>query len=130
MAMIAMKHMSHGPRATYVPRHAAYEGCDSELLADDLKGLHESRPGAKPPPDPDEMSFRDAMRSPRADEWCEAITKERLDLGETFPDGRPALVRVHKNDMPTGARVYNSVDAAAGTTTEAAGAAPVQPPNT
>ena len=54
-------------------------------------------------------SLVDAMRGPDAEEWAIAADDERLDLGTTFADGKPALERALRDAVPEDAIVRRSV---------------------
>ena len=55
------------------------------------------------------MSIIQALRRPDYELWLKAIDKERLDLGDYFLDGIPALERVPRSDVPRGAWILKSI---------------------
>ena len=57
----------------------------------------------------DAMNIPKCMKREDADRWAEAIAKEDLTDPRNFADGKPALVRVPKSEVPEGAIIRDSI---------------------
>ena len=60
-------------------------------------------------PDPGTMSLRTVLRRDDCDAWLETISKERLDLPETFDDNLPAFIPTPRAGVPADAQVFDSL---------------------
>ena len=85
-----------------LPAATAAVATSSDFLTPGLAYLH-AQPHASPAADPGAMSIIQVLRRPDYELWLKAIDKERLDLGDYFLDGIPALERVPRADVPRGA---------------------------
>ena len=69
-------------------------------------GLHETNIAAVVS-DPGAISLRTVLRRGDCDAWLETISKERLDLPETFDDNLPAFVPTPLAEAPADAQVFD-----------------------
>ena len=87
--------------ATASPAHAP-------LFDNNMDGLHEANTSAVVS-DPSAMSLRDVLRCGDCNACLETISKERLDLLETFNNNLPAFVPTPRADVPADAKVFDSL---------------------
>ena len=55
------------------------------------------------------MSLRTVLRRGDCGAWVQAISKERLDMADTFDDNLTAFVPTPRADVPADAQVFDSL---------------------